>query len=129
MLTQELDIEGATNKKIEWQNFIDKCKRLFKHGLGKELVKNGEMPDGVTAMQRLRVGSTFKIWRPFNESEYNQMLATMKGAGILSKKTAIEKNTVSQPDEEQRIAAEEAAMAELQTRIKATEVNNINTDE
>lgn len=125
MLTQELDIEGATNKVIEWQNFIDKCKRLFVHGLAKELVNKGEIPDAVTAFSRLKIGSRFKIWRPFNETEYNQMLATLKGAGILSKKTAIEKNTMSQPDEEQRISIEEEEARKLQQQInknsKATE--------
>lgn len=116
MLTQELDIEGATSNKIEWQNFIDKCKRLFAEGLAKELVANGENKNAITEFERLRIGATFKIWRPFSESEYNQMLATLKGAGILSKKTAIEKNTVSQPDEERRIAAEEAIAEERARR-------------
>lgn len=107
MLTQELDIETATFNVIEWQNFVDKCKRLFKEGLAKELVNNGDVPDAITAFEDLKIGAKFKIWRPFNESEYNQMLATLKGAGILSKKTAVEKNTQSQPDEAQRIAQEE----------------------
>lgn len=109
MLTQELDIESATFNAIEYQNFIDKCKRLFKEGLAKELVNSGEIPDAVTAFDRLNIGAKFKIWRPFNEYEYNQMLTILTGAGILSKKTGIERNTMSQPDEEQRIAAEEAA--------------------
>ena len=53
-----------------------------------------------------------KIWRPFNEYEYNQMLISMKSAGIISTKTAVEKNTVSTPDEEMRLASEISATTE-----------------
>lgn len=121
MLTQELDIEGATNKVIDWQNFVDKCQRLFKSGLAKELVNNGINPTAITDFARLNIGSKFKVWRPFNETEYNQMLCTLKGAGILSKKTAIEKNTASQPDEEQRIATEEEEARKLsEKRLEQT---------
>jgi len=103
MLTQELDIEGATHGIIEWQNFADKMLRLFKYGLACELVRSGENPNAITEYDRLSMSCKFKIWRPFNESEYNQMLCTLKGAGIISTKTAVEKNTVSTPDEELRL--------------------------
>ena len=108
MLTQSLDLEGAKSGVIEWQNFMDKMTRLFKYGISKELVNSGENKAAVTEFERLRIGTKLKEWRPFNENEYNTMLATMKGAGILSRKTAIEKNTVSAPDEESRIDQEEA---------------------
>ena len=52
------------------------------------------------------MSAKLKVWRPFNETEYNQMLVTLKGAGIISAKTAIEKNTISAPDEQARIAVE-----------------------
>ena len=87
---------------------MDKMTRLFKYGISKELVNSGENKAAVTEFERLRIGTKLKEWRPFNENEYNTMLATMKGAGILSRKTAIEKNTVSAPDEESRIDQEEA---------------------
>lgn len=107
MLTQSLDIEGATQKVIEWQNFIDKCCRLFMEGLAKELVNKSVNPYAITQFGRLRVSCKFKIWRPFNETEYNSMLIQLFGAGILSRKTAVERNTISTPDEETRIELEE----------------------
>ena len=111
MLTQSLDLEGATNGVIEWQNFIDKMVRLFKFGLAKELVHKGINENAVTEFAQLRIGAELKVWRPFNEVEYNQMLCTLKNSGIISHKTAIEKNTVSNPDEESRI------FRELETNI------------
>lgn len=130
MLTQELDIESATFNAIEYQNFIDKCKRLFKQGLAKELVNTGKVADAVTAFSDLQIGAKFKIWRPFNEYEYNQMLTILTGAGILSKKTAIEKNTQSQPDELQRIATEEEESRRIKEQQAASQLQtSINTEE
>lgn len=120
MLTQSLDIEGANNGVIEWQNFIDKMVRLFVEGLAKELVNKGINPNAVTEFAKLRIGAKLKVWRPFNESEYNQMLATLKGAGIISTKTAVESNTVSAPDELARIHKElEEAKQEAQAQAQA----------
>lgn len=107
MLTQSLDIEGATQGVIDWQNFADKMVRLFVAGLAKEKVNKKENENAVTEYGRLRISAKFKIWRPFNETEYNQMLVTLNKAGIISQKTAIEKNTISTPDEEMRIKREE----------------------
>lgn len=106
MLTQSLDIEGGLQGVIDWQNFLSKHVRLFKEGLAKELVAKGENPNAVTEFADLDVDAKFKIWRPFNEHEYNQMLMEMKNSGIISTKTAIEKNTVSTPDEELRLENE-----------------------
>lgn len=124
MLTQSLDIEGANNGVIEWQNFIDKMVRLFVEGLAKELVNKGINPNAVTEFAKLRIGAKLKVWRPFNESEYNQMLATLKGAGIISTKTAVESNTVSAPDELARIhkeleEAKQEAQAAEEAKMKA----------
>lgn len=105
-LTRDLDLKNAQQGVIEWQNFADKMMRLFKEGLAKELVKNGENTNAVTEFSKLRVSCKFKIWQPFSATEYNNMLISMKQAGILSTKTAIEKNTESVPDEEQRMAKE-----------------------
>ena len=80
--------------------------RLFKEGLAKELVNNGENIKAVTEFAKLRISCKFKIWQPFSATEYNNMLISMKQAGILSSKTAIEKNTESTPDEEQRVVKE-----------------------
>lgn len=112
MLTQSLDLEGAARDVIEWQNFMDKIKRLFIEGLAKELVQNKKHETAITAFKKLHIGVTLKIWRPFNEYEYNQMLISMKSAGIISTKTAVEKNTVSTPDEEMRLASEVSTTTE-----------------
>lgn len=106
MLTQSLDIEGGSQAVIDWQNFVSKQVRLFKEGLAKELVSKGINPNAVTEFADLDVDAKFKIWRPFNEHDYNQMLMEMKNSGIISTKTAIEKNTIAVPDEEMRLANE-----------------------
>ena len=105
-LTRDLDLKNAQQGVIEWQNFADKMMRLFKEGLAKELVKNGENPNAVTEFAKLRVSCKFKIWQPFSATEYNNMLISLNRAGLLSTKTAVEKNTESVPDEEQRIVKE-----------------------
>ena len=106
-MTRSLDIEGATQAVIDWQNFADKHARLFKEGLAKELVEKGENPNAITEFERMKVTCKFKMWQPFDEGSYNQMLCTLKGAGIISQKTGIEKNTISTPDEEIRVALEQ----------------------
>lgn len=106
MLTQSLDIENALQKVIDWQNVADKMVRLFKEGLAKELVNNGELPTAITEFETLNINAKFKVWRPLNEYEFNQMLTILTGAGILSKESGIELNTVSKPDEKQRIQKE-----------------------
>ena len=106
MLTQSLDIEGAEQGIIEWQNFISKMQRLFTEGLAMELVNKGINETAITDFKKLRISAKMKVWRPFNEAEYNQMLATLKGAGLISTKTGIEKNTISAPDELARVEKE-----------------------
>ena len=105
-ITRSFDIEGAAQNVIEWQNFADKHARLFKEGLAKELVNKGENPNAVTEFAKMKISCKFKMWQPFDEGTYNQMLCTLKGAGIISTKTGIEKNTISAPDEEMRLAEE-----------------------
>ena len=132
MLTQQLDIEGATSRIIEWQNFIDKAMRLFAYGYAQELVQKGENPTAITDFAKLKISTKFKIWRPFSEEGYNQMLATMKNAAILSRKTAVEKNTIVQPDELQRIEQEEEEVRRLQEEQQARTAAlaaNINTNQ
>ena len=128
MLTQSLDIEGAEQGAIEWQNFMDKMKRLFIEGLAKELVSKGIQPTAVTDFAKLRIGIKLKVWRPFNEYEYNQMLTIMKGAGILSTKTAVEKNTVSAPDEWSRIEKEIEETKKQDKTEHITQANNQNNE-
>ena len=105
-LTKELDILNAEQAVIEWQNAADKMTRLFKYGLAKELVETGENPTAITDFEDLNISSKFKVWRPFNEYEYNQMISTLKGSGIISQETAIEVNTISKPDEKLRVRKE-----------------------
>ena len=93
--------------------------RLFKEGIGKELVNSGEDSTAYTRFIKLPIYSKFRIWKPFSESEYNQMLATLKGAGLLSVRTGIELNTVSAPDEVARVNTE--AEENFQTELKHKE--------
>lgn len=113
-LTRSFDIESAMQSVIEWQNFADKHCRLYKEGLAKQLVRSGENPNAITEFSQMKLTCRFKPWQPFDEGVYNQMLCTLKGAGIISTKTAIEKNTASAPDEETRIKNETEATATVQ---------------
>jgi hypothetical protein len=105
-LTQSLDIENALQKVIDWQNVADKMVRLFKYGLSKELVNSGINKTAVTDFESLNICGKFKVWKPMNDYEYNQMLTILTGAGILSKETGVQKNTESAPDEMMRIERE-----------------------
>jgi hypothetical protein len=113
-LTQSLDIENALQKVIDWQNVADKMVRLFKYGLSKELVSKGENKTAITEFEDLHINAKFKVWKPMNDYEYNQMLTILTGAGILSKETGIEKNTESSPDELMRVEKEHQAMIDEQ---------------
>lgn len=118
-MTQSLDIQTAENGKVEWQNVADKMVRLFKWGLAMELVnKDKNDPDykanAITEFAKMNINANFDIWTPYSESEYNQMLCTMKNSGILSQRTSIEMNTISRPDEVERIKKEEEETFEKQ---------------
>lgn len=125
-LTKELDILNAEQSVIEWQNVADKMTRLFKYGLAKELVNTSVNPTAITDFEDLHISSKFKVWRPFNEYEYNQMIATLKGANIISQETAIEVNTISKPDEKLRVKkeVEEAEKKALELAQQTTNSNN-----
>ena len=118
-MTQSRDIETALQGVTEWQNVANKMMRLFKEGIGKELVNSGEDSTAYTRFMKLPIHSKFRIWKPFSESEYNQMLATLKGAGLLSVRTGVELNTASAPDELARVNTE--AEENFQTELKHTE--------
>ena len=120
MLTQSLDIENALQGVIEWQNVADKMARLFKEGLAKELVESGENETAFTDFEDLDISARFKVWMPRNDSEYNQMLVTLTGAGLISKETGVEKNTASTPDEKMRLQREIADSIEMATKLSQT---------
>jgi hypothetical protein len=124
-LTREMDILNATQAVIEWQNVADKMTRLFKQGLAMELVNSGVNPTAITDFANLDINAKFKVWRPFNEYEFNQMITVLTGAGILSKESGIELNTLSKPDEKQRIKTEEeeAAQKALEQMMLTAEQN------
>lgn len=105
-LVQSLDLELAHQKVIEWQNVADKMVRLFKEGLAKELVNSGENGQAVTQFEELNINAKFKVWKPLNEYEYNQIITMLYGANVLSQESAIELNTLSKPDEKKRIEKE-----------------------
>ena len=125
MLTQSLDIENALQKVIEWQNVADKMVRLFKFGLAKELVNKGVQTTAITDFDSLNINAKFKVWRPLNEYEYNQMLTVLTGAGILSKESGIELNTISKPDEKLRVQREKEALERTQSLANTNTQNNI----
>ena len=105
-LVQSLDLELAHQKVIEWQNVADKMVRLFKFGLAKELVGKGENATAITDFDNLKINAKFKVWRPLNDYEFNQMVGTAYAQGIISHETAIEMNTIGKPDEKSRVRKE-----------------------
>lgn len=120
-MSRALDTEYATNAVIEWQNFASKHMRLFKEGLARELVLKGENPTAITDFEKMKVSCKFKMWQPFDETTYNQMVCTAKQAGVISQQTAIEKNTLSTPDEIMRVLheTEEAERREASRQLAA----------
>jgi len=109
-ITQSLDNEESLGGVIEWQNVADKMTRLFKYGYAKELVNKGDAT-AITRFDSLEISASFKQWRPRNDYEYNNMLIQLKGGGIISQMTAIEKNTESTPDELIRMQRQDEANA------------------
>lgn len=129
-LTKELDLQNAMQKVIEWQNVADKMVRLFKEGLAKELVNHGIKKDAITEFKNLHINAKFKVWRPFNDYEFNQMLTILTGAGILSKESGIELSTVGKPDEKARVQREiEEAMKQAVNSQSPNSNNNNNAEE
>ena len=116
-LTMTLDNQTSNLLVIDWQNVADKMVRLFKQGLAKELVANGIQETAITDFENLHINAKFKPWRPFSETEYNNMLVSLKRAGLISEKTGVEKNTESSPDEEERIEEEKKAEPQMQVAV------------
>ena len=128
-LAQSLDLEKATMAVIDWQNVADKMCRLFKEGLAKELVNKGINNTAITDFKDLHLNAKFKVWQPLDDATYNQMLATLKQAGITSTKTAIEKCTVSTPDEEERVREDvEQAKQDVIEKMNANNGTGTNVD-
>lgn len=119
-LTQQLDNETAKQGVIEWQNVADKMTRLFKYGLARELVNSGINPTAVTDFENININAKFSIWKPKNELEYNNMLISLRGSGLISAETGIELNTVSKPDEKARIEKENTEVS----TVEKVEVGN-----
>lgn len=120
-LVQNQDIVNAEQKVIDWQNVANKMVRLFKYGLSVELVNSGENPTAITDFAQLDINASFKTWRPMDDYQYNQMVTMLTGAGILSKESGIELNTLSKPDEKQRVTREEEEAAQRAVDIKTSE--------
>jgi hypothetical protein len=95
-----------------------------------ELVNSGVNPTAITDFANLDINAKFKVWRPFNEYEFNQMITVLTGAGILSKESGIELNTLSKPDEKQRIKTqeEEAAQKALEQMMLTAQQSVENKD-
>ena len=119
-ITQSMDLELANREAVEWQNVADKMIRLFKYGLAKELVNYDLNETAITDFEELNINAKFKVWQPRNDYEYNQMLAMLKNAGILSIESGIELNTESKPDEKERIRREQEASLVAQQQNNKT---------
>lgn len=126
MLTQSLDIETALQGVIDWQNFADKMCRLFKEGLAKEFVQTGKNPYAVTEFESIDINAKFKVWRPQNDTEYNNMLISLKGAGGISEETLIDKNTESSPDEKVRMKKQKEEEMKLKEKELSMQYGNNN---
>jgi hypothetical protein len=133
-LTQELDMATAQDGVIEWQNVANKMMRLFVEGYAKELVQRGDNATAVTDFAKLRIHNAFQVWKPKSEEAHNVMVEAAVGAGIISKQTAVEKNTLSTPDELLRIKKEKeeeerkaAEQAQQQQTIETTNQNKTST--
>ena len=88
--------------------------------------KNLFPEEDIKVLEELNINASFDVWQPYSEAEYNQALATMKNAGILSQKTSVEMNTISRPDEVERIKKEEqeALDKELEKTRKTKEIES-----
>jgi hypothetical protein len=126
-LTQELDMATAQDGVIEWQNVASKMMRLFAEGFAKELVNSGENQTAITDFADLRIQNRFQVWKPKSEESHNVMVEAAVGAGIISKQTAIEKNTLSTPDEVMRIKRETEEAQRLALQQQALSVQNNST--
>jgi hypothetical protein len=69
-------------------------------------VNNKENGQAVTQFEELNINAKFKVWKPLNEYEYNQIITMLYGANVLSQESAIELNTLAKPDEKKRIEKE-----------------------
>ena len=129
-LTQSLDIENALMNVIDWQNFADKMMRLFKYGLAKELVSKKINLNAITEFDQININAKFSVWKPRNETEYNNMVSSLFGSKLISRETGIELNTLSKPDELQRCNTEDDKIREEeQTMVdKGSVVENIQVD-
>lgn len=126
-IAQSFDNEEALRNVIDWQNVIDKCARLFKEGLSHELVNKNIRSTAVTDFRNLHIAAKMKPWRPLNETEYNNMLASLKNSGLISERTGVEKNTESTPDEMARKRKETEEAIERE-RLKTKEGSDETTE-
>ena len=130
-ISQELDNETSLLGVIDWQNVADKMCRLFKEGLAKELVNKRINPTALTDFDNLHINAKFKEWMPQSETDYNSMLIQLKGAGLISEETGIERNTESSPDEKirRKREKEQSEMYNLAVLQQQNNNTNTNTDE
>ena len=118
-MTQSLDIQTAKNGIVEWQNVADKMVRLFKHGLAMELRNKRILDNAVPRFEKLNINAQFDIWQPYSEEQYNAMLGTMVSQKILSRRTGTEANTISRPDECERLERER--VEDMEQELQKTE--------
>jgi hypothetical protein len=122
-MTQELDMATAEEGVSEWQNVANKMMRLFIEGIAMELTNTGddEFDNPAQSFKKLRVQNSFSVWKPKSEEAHNSMVEGAFGAGIISLRTAVEKNTLSTPDELARIEKETKEKEEKELLQKQAE--------
>lgn len=105
MLTMNGDYSLALQTANDWADFADNMAYLFAEGLGLE---QGD----ISKFTKLKIKASFKVWMPQSEYQYNSMMVQLAAAKLTSKRTAIEKISVSAPDEMERLYEEAAIDSE-----------------
>src|SRR5574344_1663380 len=108
MLTMNGDYSLAIQTANDWADFADSMAYLFAEGLGLE---QGD----ISKFTRLKIKASFKVWMPQSEYHYNSLMIQLAEAKLTSKRTAIEKISVSAPDEMERLYEEAAIDSQNET--------------
>lgn len=123
-----LDMEKALELCQSYQNVANKMLRLFKEGLGIEMVNKGEDSNALTDYKNADVQAEFDMWMPENAEGIEGILIQSKSAGIISDQTATERSMFSASNELQRKSKEiDTIKQDVSTTID-TKLNNDNDE-
>ena len=88
-------------------------------------MKKDIQPTAITDFNNIKINAKFKVWRPQSDTDFAQMLVTLKSNGLLSEESGIELSPVSSPDEKARRQKEKDLEKNLEIE-KETIINNPN---